>query len=73
MDFLIVELYLFDKLISIGTHIIHSVPVHGKVGFKRFMFLQQALETKSQIKTVLTHTYTKKKKQQYDAVSKIKL
>lgn len=51
MDFLIAELYLFDKFISIGTHIIHSVPVHGKIGFKCFMFLQQALKTKSQVLT----------------------
>lgn len=71
MDFLIVELYLFDKFISIGTHIIHSVPVHGKIGFKCFMFLQQALKTKSQIKTVLTQKINKK--QQYEGVSKTKL
>lgn len=67
MDFLVVELYLFDEFISIGTHIIHSVPVHGKIGFKSFMFLQQALETKSQIKT---HT---KKTPSNMTVSKIQL
>ncbi len=51
--------YLFDKFISIGTHIIHSVPVHSKISFKCFVFLQQALKNKSRIKKLKTQAKKK--------------
>lgn len=35
--------YLLDELLSVSTHIIHSVPVHSEVSLKCFMLFQQTL------------------------------
>lgn len=41
--YILVKQYLLDKLFSISAHITDSVPVHGEVSLKCFMFFQQAL------------------------------
>ena len=35
--------YLLDQLLSVGTHVVDSVPVDGEVRLEGFVLLQQAL------------------------------